>query len=194
MKHYSNNAMKWLSTGVIALLLLMTNCASASSSAISAVWANDGGDKVTQDELRASRGGNVANSIWQSGTVTLFGAKNEVISFNLVLEAATVAASNVSVTLSNLSGLSGSVIRSVPRATNNLFNWTGTEAELFFVRYLQIKGLSVFGYAGYGLTGGGVEPQIPEKLRLPLVGGVYTGGWVDRPNHDRGLSTGTIPD
>lgn len=158
----------------------------AGASNISAVWANDGGDKVTQDELRASTSPTaVQNSLWNGTTISLFGAKNEVINFNLILEAAGASATNVSVTLSNLTGPGGSVIRYAARATNNLFDWTTTESELFYVRYLQIQGLSSLGYAGFGLTGSALEPELPAKLRLPLVNGSYTGGWANRPNHDK---------
>lgn len=154
---------------------------------ISALWANDGGDKVTQDELRASTSATaVQNSLWNGTTISLFGARNEVINFNLILEAANTSAASVSVTLSNLSGPGGAVIRYTPRATNKLFDWTATESELFYVRYLQIQGLSSLnGYAGFGATGSAIEPQLPAKLRLPLVNGSYTGGWVNRPNHDK---------
>src|SRR5436305_170863 len=73
-------------------------------SSITAIWANDGEDKVTQDELRASNGHAVTNSLWDGTTIKLFGAKNEVINFNLILEAASTSATHVSVTMSNLSG------------------------------------------------------------------------------------------
>jgi hypothetical protein len=158
----------------------------ASGSHVTAIWANDGEDKVTQDELRATtNSAAVRNSVWDGTTVKQFGARNEVVSFNLILEAGNSAATNVAVSLSNLSGPSGSIIRSVPRTTANLFNWTGTECELFFVRYLQITGLSYHGYGSY------YEPQIPVKLEQPGSinpnGGPYTGtgGWTMRPNHDK---------
>ena len=64
---------------------------------ISAIWANDGGDKITRGELRSSSGANVFNSLWDGSRIALNGAKNEVISFNLVLEAATSPATRVSV-------------------------------------------------------------------------------------------------
>ncbi len=59
----------------------------SANSAIAAVWANDGGDKVTQDELRASNGTSVTNSLWDGSTISLFGAMNEVVNFNMILEA-----------------------------------------------------------------------------------------------------------
>ena len=74
-------------------------------------------DKVTQDELRASNGTPVSNSLWDGSTVTLFGAMNEIVNFNLILEAPTSTATNVSVTVSNLTGPGGSQIRYAPRST-----------------------------------------------------------------------------
>ena len=55
--------------------------------------ANSDG-KVTRDELRATTSPtSVTNSVWNGTTVNVFGAKNEIISFNLVLEAATTSVS-----------------------------------------------------------------------------------------------------
>src|SRR5215471_5174383 len=98
-------------TATIIVAIGLTCVAHGASAAISAVWANDGEDKVTQDELRATNGSVVANSLWNGQTIGLFGAKNEVINFNLILEAAATSATNVSVSLSNLIGPAGSVIR-----------------------------------------------------------------------------------
>src|SRR5687767_7293093 len=60
---------------------------------ITAVWANTGEDKVTQDELRTATGISpyrnrkvVLNRSWDGRTIRLFGAKNEMVAFNLVLE------------------------------------------------------------------------------------------------------------
>ena len=62
------------------------------ASGITAVWANTGEDKVTRDELRATRGANVTNSVWDGTKISIFGGRNEVVSFNLILEAASSAA------------------------------------------------------------------------------------------------------
>jgi len=150
-----------------AVLMMMgaVTPASSTTSAISAVWANEGGDKVTQDELRATNNSSgVINLVWNGTTISLFGAKNEVINFNLILEAASSSASNVSVTLSNLTGPGGSVIRYAPRSTSNLFNWTSTESELFYVRYLQIQGLSQF---DYGTLASWQEATFPQRAQCP---------------------------
>ena len=133
--------------------------------AISAVWANEGGDKVTQDELRATgHAGAVASSVWDGHCIKVFAAKNEVVSFNVVLEAAASSAAKVSVSLGDLTGPGGAVIRSAPRTTDKLFDWTTTEAELFYVRYLQIKGLS---QQAYGAMASWQEATFPKRAQCP---------------------------
>ncbi|HLK35099.1 MAG TPA: hypothetical protein VKU41_00015, partial [Polyangiaceae bacterium] len=137
----------------------------SASTSITAVWANEGGDKVTQDELRATgHAGAVQSSVWDGACVRTFGAKNEIVSFNVVLEAGASKAADVSVSLSNLTGPGGASIRSAPRSTDHLFDWTTTEVELFYVRYLQIKGLS---QQAYGTLASWQEATFPRRARCP---------------------------
>jgi len=135
------------------------------TTAITAVWANEGGDKVTQDELRATgHASAVNNSVWDGHCIRTFGAKNETVSFNVVLEAATSKAAKVSVSLGPLTGPGGTVIRSAPRTTDKLFDWTTTEVELFYVRYLQIKGRS---QQAYGTMADWQEATFPKRAQCP---------------------------
>jgi hypothetical protein len=159
--------------------------ATPQSTGISAIWANEGGDKVTRDELRASRHvenltGTVVNRAWDGQAVTLSSARNEVVSFNLVLEAANATASNVSVKFDTLTGPNGTTISSTPTSGDGIFNWVGRNIEMFYVRYLQIKGLSYFGYYK------GDERQVPVRFQRPWNGqGNGVGGWSERPDHDK---------
>lgn len=146
------------------------------------VWANTGEDKVTQDQLRFSKeADDVTNSIWDGTTVTLFGAKNEVVSFNLIIEAPSAGVNNVCVIFDSLSGPSGASISSLPAQGDGIFNWVNRNIELFFVRYLEIKGLSLLSYeALYD------ERHVPERFRRPWTGeGDGTGTWEDRPDHNK---------
>ncbi len=151
------------------------------SSSLTAAWANDGGDKITQDELRATSDPNsVHNSVWDGSKIKVFGASNEVVAFNLVLEAAQ-GASDVSLSLNKLTGPNGTEIQSAPAAGNELFDWTDRDIELFYVRYLQIKGLSRLTYQSYY-----DERHVPVALRRPFTGqGEGSGDWFDRPNADK---------
>ena len=94
---------------------------------ISAVWANTGEDKVTRDELRARKGTVTANSAWTGTLVSLFGAKNEVVAFNLILEAATTTATGFTVVFDTLTGPGGATIQSTPVGKNGVFKWVGRD-------------------------------------------------------------------
>lgn len=156
--------------------------ASAASNIV-AVWANDGGDKVTRDELRAGTNpGAVLNSVWDGTAVTLFGARNEVVAFNLILEAPTTSASNVTLTFDTLTG-PGGTISAAPASGDGVFNWVNRPIELFYVRYLEIKGLSTdLFFAGYNYD----ERHIPQRFRRPWTGlGDGMGTWQDRPDHNK---------
>jgi len=149
---------------------------------ISAVWVNEGGDKVTQEELRVGQpnGRPVINHIWNGSTVNIKGAKNEVVNFNIVIEAATAQANGVTVAFNTLTGPEGSTIQSTPTSGDGVFNWVNRPIELFYIRYLQIRGLSHFGYETYD------ERHIPERMRRPWTGEGYgSGTWEDRPDHDK---------
>jgi hypothetical protein len=156
---------------------------------ITAVWANTGEDKVTQDELRGTRGTtSLVNSAWTGTRVSLFGAKNEVVAFDLILEAANTTASNVTVQFDTLTGPNGAQIKSAPTTASGVFDWVNRDIELFYVRYLDIKGVSVLSYGTYD------ERHIPEKLQRPkAANGSYTGGWTARPNHDKAYPDIAVP-
>jgi hypothetical protein len=152
--------------------------------AIARVWANEGGDKVIREELRASQDpASVLNSIWDGAVLSLFGAGNEVVAFNLVLEAPVSAARNVTVALPFLEGTDGFRIAGREAEGDDLWNFVGRDIELFYLRYLQIKGLSTdLFFAGFNYD----ERHIPERCRRPLDSdGEPQGNWSDRPCHDQ---------
>ena len=171
--------------------------AAAASTNITAIWANEGGDKVSQDELRVTNRsenatGLTKNRTWDGTTVSLFGAHNEVVSFNLTLEAGgPISATNVSVVFDTLVGPSGAAIHSdTPGDSNGIFDWTKRPIELFYTRYLQISGLSYFGYNTSD------ERQIPVRFQRPHTdeGQPSPGSsWVSRPDHDKFYPDPLVP-
>lgn len=145
------------------------------------VWANDGGDKVTRDELRLRQGAaGVLNSVWDGNHVKLSAARNEVVSFNLVLEAPEQDVTGVQVRFKSLEGPEKFEITSRAASGNGVFDWRSRNIELFDVGYLQIKGLSRLSYELYD------ERHIPKRLRRPFSAqGEGKGTWKDRPDHDK---------
>ncbi|MGL4514606.1 MAG: hypothetical protein ACRCT8_16075 [Lacipirellulaceae bacterium] len=157
-----------------------TPVADALPGGVAHVWVNDGGDKVCQEELRASFGQGMTNSVWDGKRVSLFGARNETLSFNVVLEARASEAKDVAVEVSPLRGPEDFVIGSREASGDGLFDYRGRDVELFFVRYLPVRGVTVLAYNHYD------ERHVPERFRRPHdARGKAWGVWEDRPDHDR---------
>jgi len=111
----------------------------------------------------------------------LFAARNSFASFNLLLTANSTNFSKLSVRLSGLSSSNGEVIKNKLVSKDDLFDFRGRAIELFYVRYLEIKGLSKLSYeASYD------ERHIPQKFRRPWNGeGAGRGEWKDRPHANK---------
>ncbi len=192
-KMYLCVAYKKLALFVLAALLIDTGISSLLFSGMAAngttgsdlvIWANEGGDKVTQDELRATNNPKaVLNSVWDGNGISLFGARNEVVSFNLVMEAPRSTVTGLNVEVSSLAGPNGNSISTRPASGNDVFNFVGRNIELFYVKYLKIEGLSVLAYDGFYYD----ERHVPERLRRPYDPntGQGSGGWTNRPDHDK---------
>ena len=148
------------------------------------VWANDGGDKVVQEDIRSFTGGDTFNSTWDGTTIRTFGARNEIVSFNLVVDNNGVDLSQVAVEFSKLSNGDFS-IETTNTSTASLFDWTARPIEVFTVGYLKIHGLSRLGYGPYD------ETHVPEAMRRPIQNfqpaapAVGIGFWEDRPNNNK---------
>lgn len=157
---------------------------------VSGIWANSG-QKITPVELRAAQNPvAVRNSAWDGSNIQISGARNETVSAQLILEAASGAAQDVSVTVSSLVGPGGASIASRPASGDGLFNFVGRNVEVFVVKYQEIKGLSRTGSDFYD------ERHIPEGFRLPYdpLGHPLPGlGWPQRPNHNQQYPEIAVP-
>lgn len=173
--------------------IYVTNIALAavdSPEGITRVWANTGEDKVPREDLRAARNVDLTrNSIWNGKRIRLFSARNETIAFNLVLEAESSKASEIRIKFDLLEGPRGAQITgrsAIPGA--DLFNYLGRDIELFYVRYLSIKGISKLAYDHYD------ERHIPQRLRRPYdANGYGRGTWENRPDHDKSYPDIAVP-
>lgn len=167
-----------------------TLAAGVSEHGIIHVWANTGEDKVPREDLRATQNfGATLNSIWDLKEVRLFSARNETVAFNLVLETGASKASDVTVSFDLLTGPEGAEIRGRSAQPDaDLFNYLGRDIELFYVRYLSIKGISKLAYDHYD------ERHIPQRLRRPYdANGYGEGNWDDRPDHDKSYPDIAVP-
>jgi hypothetical protein len=74
-------------TGSFALALLLT-CSLLPvgvHASVAHIWAVNDGEKVERDDL--GNGNESANSAWDGSKIKIFGARNEIIAFQLIVEA-----------------------------------------------------------------------------------------------------------
>lgn len=159
------------------------------ASRLTAVWAQEGGFKVPREDLPETRSrAPIRNRVWNGGAIRVFGARNEVVNFALVLEAGLETARDVRVRFAELRGPGGDILRSLPATGDDLFRWVDRPIELFYVRYLKIRGLSVNTWERYD------ERHVPERMRRRHdAKGRGRGGWEDRPDHDKSYPDIAVP-
>jgi len=165
----------------IAVLTVCLSIASGEATAgLRYIWAVDDGEKVFQDDLdHPLKSGGAGNSVWDGATVSLFGARNEIVAFQVILEANSEGAQTVDVTVSDLVGDKGGVITgSHPLPAPN--DYIGVGVELFTEHYLNVTQYSYYdpGCGGFYTTAA-ANPQItgwiPDAL-IPLSAAPGMGG------------------
>ncbi len=142
------------------------------------IWAVDDGEKIFQEDLsNPLKAGGGDNSVWDGSKVSLFAARNEIVAFQIILEADASGASQVNVQVSDLVNGTASIRGSHPLLPPN--DYLGMGVELFTEHYFDIStpswnsdcgGLGWSGAAKPNLTG-----MIPDAL-VPFAAKQGKGG------------------
>lgn len=115
----------------VALLLGLSRPVPA---AVRAAWAVHDGEKIGRDALASPW--KVGNSIWDGKTIRLFAARNEIVAFQLVVEADEKGIGALSAVLPELRGPGGAIVYRPPSSDPTLY--AGRPIQLFSVHYLQV--------------------------------------------------------
>jgi len=181
---------------LVVLVLVLTRPAQAE---IASVWALDDGTKVkaTETDHRLEAGSGVYDP--SGPRITLFGARNEIIAFQVILEGGAAATSNVRVLLESIgpienSGLTGEM--------DSYF--VGRRIEIFLQHYLNVTTRShdLSWWPGSDAEPDGMDGWIPDAL-IPLdpadtfsvPASRNQGVWIDvfiPPDTPPGYYTGTV--
>jgi len=144
--------------------LLIPGSAQRAEAGLAAVWAVDDGEKIFRDDVASPL--KSGNSAWDGSNVSLFGARNEIVAFQLILEADGSGASNVDVVVSDLANGGNTITGSHPLPAAN--DYVGVGVELFTEHYLDVSVLS-------GDPGGGYLNW--SASAAPALSGMTT-GWM----------------
>lgn len=119
---------------LLALACLFQNSALAGQPA--RVWAVNDGEKVERDDL--SNRNRASNSAWDGRRIKLFGARNEVVAFQVVVEAGAGGINELRAALPELKLRGGAGrIRYAPPAADPT-DYAGRPIQLFSVNYMNV--------------------------------------------------------
>ena len=125
---------------VIRELMLLLVCVLVPAQAfasIQSVWAVNDGEKVEQDDL--SNPNKNSNSAWDGKKIKIFGARNEVIAFQVIVESGNTPIQKLTVSLNELREKNGTgQIKYSPPAQDPT-NYVNRPIQLFSVNYMNVE-------------------------------------------------------
>jgi len=148
--------------GDLIIFLILASCVACKDhSGITRVWAVDESEKIKKEDIGNPLATDPANSVWANNRINIFGAKNEITGFQIIIEAGKTGVSAASVKISDLKN-GTSVIPGSDEGPADPFDYKGRYTELFTEHYLKI-----------------VKRTPPEWFFSPLtVPSSYYTGWV----------------
>ena len=155
------------------------------------VWAVDDGEKVMKQDTSNILATSGLNKVWQGETVNLFGAKNEIIAFQLILQGDSSGLNNVKVELPLLkqTGGSYSIDNSKAQDADDPFNYVGKRIEVFVEHYQNIRTrTSPTSQSAWGFSGaqGNYLGYVPDAL-IPVESPKFSGGFTVEANKNQGV-------
>ena len=104
---------------------------------VQAVWAVNDGEKVERDDLNNSN--KSSNSTWDGRKVKVFGARNEIIAFQVIVQAGTSSIQKLSVSLNELRQNGGDARIKYSSPTLDPTNYVGKPIQLFSINYMNVE-------------------------------------------------------
>ena len=104
---------------------------------IKRVWALDDGEKIKKEDITNPLATDKNNAVWKKNSISIFGGKNEIVAFQLMIQADVSGAKDVNVVISDLKNGS-SIIPGSATGPADPFDYRGRNVELFTEHYLNI--------------------------------------------------------
>jgi hypothetical protein len=103
---------------------------------VQAVWSVNDSEKIDRDDL--SHPAKSSNSTWDGKTIRLFGARNEIVAFQVIVESDAGGIRSLSARLPELLAREGKakIVYAAPEADPSLY--AGRAIQLFSENYMQV--------------------------------------------------------
>jgi hypothetical protein len=109
----------------------------ADVSGIKRVWAVDDGEKIKREDLQHPLANSHENVVWDGERIHIFGARNEIVAFQLIIEAGAAGAQGVDVWISDLTNGAYRIPGSTS-GPSDPYDYRDRGVELFTEHYLNI--------------------------------------------------------
>lgn len=120
----------------MALLLTFLLLSANTFGSIRTVWAINDGEKVERDDLNNSN--KKQNSAWDGRKIKIFGARNEIVAFQMIVEAGKETIQQLSVRLSELRQQKGDGRITYLAPANDPTNYVHRPIQLFSENYMYV--------------------------------------------------------
>ncbi|MFN0157698.1 MAG: carbohydrate-binding protein [Bacteroidota bacterium] len=118
---------------------------------IARVWAIDDGEKIQRNKINYPAANGTNNPVWSGSQISLFGARNEVVAFQLIVQGSLLGATGVNVRLDSLTK------SSTPAYTikntggfGDPYNYAGKKIEMFVEHYQNVTNRSSASFLWWG--------------------------------------------
>ena len=111
--------------------------ASHTHASVRSIWAVNDGEKIERDDINNQNKSN--NTAWDGHKIKIFGARNEIIAFQLIVEADKEGINGLTVTLNELARNDGKGTIKYSAPTFDPTNYVGRPIQLFSVNYMNVE-------------------------------------------------------
>ena len=121
----------------VLLICLYLFLAPTTPAAVKTIWAVNDGEKIERDDLNNAN--KSTNSTWDGQKIKIFGARNEIVAFQLIVEADQDGISRLTATLPELVVKGGSTRIRYTAPVSDPTNYVGRPIQIFTVNYMDVQ-------------------------------------------------------
>ena len=122
---------------ITAIAAVFFFCTPATPAAVRSVWAVNDGEKIAHDDFNNPN--KSTNSAWDGRKIKIFGARNEIIAFQLIIEADNNGIDRLTVALPWLAQKGGKARINYTAPAVDPTNYAGRAIQIFSVNYMNVQ-------------------------------------------------------